>query len=283
LGERLARTVSRSVAQINGVREYEYVSEDADGDVFALPLEHTDFLGLLDQLREGQDAPMVRDLEEIRGAWGYVIHGHHSGHDIWGFRHVRAGWSTKRDSNPLTTAFKGARLVLLADEPVFRLDAELDAIAFEDTLLVLDKSGFETGLNYRDGVMERGRECLAALAALGITDRDSAEAMAEAVGPNLRYLRKLAAIQQSGHVSLPFIQQLTRVSEEEGWGLEFPGGKLRFRRDQLDLIITVLGNNRLKSLLDGDTYDVPMKRKALRVAERPSTPTPASPRRRGRR
>jgi hypothetical protein len=53
-----------------------------------------------------------------------------------------------------------------------------------------------------------------------------------------------------------FMAELERVSTAEKWGLEFVGNKLVMTAENIDLIITLLCNNRVQSMVNRERFDI---------------------------
>jgi len=52
------------------------------------------------------------------------------------------------------------------------------------------------------------------------------------------------------------MSQLEKVAKAEGWPLKFQGGQLVLTEDNLEIILTILGNNRVKSMVNEEKFDI---------------------------
>ena len=68
---------------------------------------------------------------------------------------------------------------------------------------------------------------------------------------------QISTIEKSGYYKDPnFMSQLEKVAKAEGWPLKFQGGQLVLTEDNLEIILTILGNNRVKSMVNEEKFDI---------------------------
>lgn len=127
-------------------------------------------------------------------------------------------------------------------------------------MFITSKKGFENALNFRKG-MEDNRDVV--LKELKITGFFSdVEPIRKIVGSNLHLLRKISAIQKSGYYKdKKFIESLVKINAAEQWGLIIKDDKIVVTDENVELVLTLLNNSRLKSLINQEVFDVPVKKK----------------------
>jgi hypothetical protein len=259
----LRDVVERAIDRIDEIQPYAYVTADQDDITFYHPIAGTEFELITHMLSEDQGTSTAQPAD-LDKATAYVIRLEHDGSTIDVLRRVPRGFSAK--DRP-TMWFTDRRL-RLAEGPTYRLDENADVVAVGDVIFILDKAAFEQALGFREGLSQTGREILERLDAAALFAPGGAEALWNAVDGKVRKLRRLSAIGGDDLcLRAGFLQRLREINRAEGWGLNFHGDKIRVDADCVDDVLTVLNNDRLKSLLDEHTYDVHVKRPA-RVAER---------------
>ena len=88
------------------------------------------------------------------------------------------------------------------------------------------------------------------------------EPIRKTVGSNLHLLRKISAIQKSGYYKdKGFLKQLINVSKSENWPLIFENEMIVISDDNVDLVLTLLNNSRLKSPINAEVFDASVKKK----------------------
>ena len=86
------------------------------------------------------------------------------------------------------------------------------------------------------------------------------ELIKEYVGDNLHHLRKMASILKSGYYKQPdYIQNLIKVSKKEKWELKVENGQIVVEKETIDLLLKLLNNDRLRSLINDETFDASAK------------------------
>ena len=256
LEKKLLRMIENHVERSNVAEPYEFESTDQDERMFVHSIDGTDFPLIAAEIMKGLDAPKVKSVDEFANATGTVISIEVGKQNtLFAFRRRPEAWNLKKLSGWVNAIFKGTKLVDVDAAVVLRLDQRVDFFAFGDQLFILNKKNFEHGLNFRVG-MERTRDRL-------IEDFQSrslftdVKPLTDRVASNLHYLRKLTSVEKSGYYKDPgFMTDLQRVSAAEKWGLEFVDGKLVMTAENIDLIITLLCNNRVQSMVNRERFDV---------------------------
>jgi Kiwa KwaB-like protein len=248
--------IERHIRGANVAEPYASETTDQDDRVFVHPVSGTDFPVLAAEIMRGLDAPKVQSIEEFKNAAGTIISvdiGRQN--TLFAFRRRPEAWNLKKLNGWVNAIFRNEKLVDIDSAVVLRLDQRVDYFGFGDQLFILNKRNFEYALNFRAG-MEKTRDRV-------INEFQSrslftdVEPLKQKAASNLHYLRKLTTVEKSAYYKDPqFMDALKTVSERENWGLEFVQGKLVMTADNLDLIITLLCNNRVQSMVNRERFDV---------------------------
>jgi len=82
----------------------------------------------------------------------------------------------------------------------------------------------------------------------------------EKIGENMKYLRKISMIKNNGYYkNKDFMARLTQANKTEKWGLTIVNNKIVLTEENFNDVLTVLNNDRLKSPITEETFDVHVK------------------------
>lgn len=255
---KLRGIVSRQVQQANTIEDYSFDCPEPEEDqVRTISSVGTDFNVILDRLSDlDPEQDTIEGLDELVSAKAYIIvFRDQAGIKVAAFRTLPENWKLRKSKGLIPLLFKENRFEDLEDDNIFSISNSVDFIYFQDLLFVLSKSGFERGLNFREGLLSRADELYAEAAQLRIFV--NLDLLRDRVGNNLRYLRKLAIILDLGHFrESSFLSRMESLSTEKGWGVEFNGGQILLTEGTLDVVLTILQNKRLHSEITYDDFDV---------------------------
>ena len=259
LRRKLAGSVKRNVDTSQQVRPYEYLTEDMDGCLLEQPTHTTDFDEIISLVNRNGEDFKVEQRQQLVNAWGYIIKIQTSEHFVYAFRQIGNAWSSQ-NTKKNNWIFKNRILLDLDEEPVFRADGKIDFIAFEGSVFILDKNNFEKAINFREGMERHRDEILAEFKEIDLVS--DIEVIKKVVGNNLHKLRKLASVKNSGYYKLPwYIERLKQINDKSGWGVNISdSGVIEVTEGNVDLVLTLLNNNRLSSPITDEVFDVPIKR-----------------------
>ncbi|PZQ83534.1 MAG: DUF4868 domain-containing protein, partial [Flavobacterium johnsoniae] len=131
----------------------------------------------------------------------------------------------------------------------------VDLIYFNEALFILSKKNFESGLNFRNGMLAKADELYQEVREINLFV--NIEILTNRVGNNQRYLRKIATIKNLGYYqNNDYLQRLRLISQQRNWGIEFQEGQIVITEETLDAVLTLLQNKRLHSELTDETFDV---------------------------
>jgi hypothetical protein len=258
LRQRLRDMLLESVRRDGQVLEdYEFLGADQDGVLLSVEAAETDFPRIQAAVEQGLEAPKVERFEDLRDTWAYVLKLERAEQAVYGVRKIsRSTRVTKPRSYFL---FRDSKLAELADEGVFTLDLRLDFFVHDGVVFILDKREFESVLNFRAG-MERNRDTV-------LREVDSLHLLSDveplrvAVGSNLHLLRRVSAIQRNGYYRDPeFMKNLVELNRTEAW-VPIEHGRIVVTAENVDTVLTLLNNGRLRSPVNNELFDAAVKKK----------------------
>ena len=252
---RLRNLLADHIGSCTHAEEYEYVTGDQDDIAYTVALSETDFAGIKEQVEAGTEADKVESVKDLVGAWGYLIKVDSDPEPVYAFRKASTLWSKAKAKALVNTFWDGERLMVLKEEQVFRVDNRIDFVGFGDRLYILDKRQFEIALNFREGMEQKRDELLQEFHDLGLFH--DIEVFRAKIQNNYHLLRKVAAIHKRGYYrEATFMQRLLELNEEKGWGLQIDGPLIVVTDDTIELVLTLIGNDRLKSEINEEEFDI---------------------------
>ncbi|AKJ28186.1 Kiwa anti-phage protein KwaB-like domain-containing protein [Caldimonas brevitalea] len=260
LQERLRSELRELVARPVAREPYEFVTADQDETVLTLEWAETDFAAIEARIAKGLDAPRARSVDDLLNSWCYVVRLEHRDQVVYGVKKTAAQSSTRRVRGLRNLLWEGHMLVDLDERSVFTLASGFDFVAYDGTLLIYDKRQFESALNFRQG-MEKVRDAvLQEFVDAGIFV--DVAPLREAVGTNLPRLRRMSALDRSGYYrDRRFMERLLALNEQEQWGLQVHDGRIVVTEDNVDTVLLLLNNGRLRSPVNNETFDALVKKK----------------------
>ena len=133
-----------------------------------------------------------------------------------------------------------------------------DFFVYDGTTFIANKRQFESSMNFREGMKAKAVEVIQDFVSTG--SFVNTERITKYVGDNLHHLRKMASILKAGYYKQPnYIQKMIAVSKEEGWELKVESGKVVVEDETIELLLKLLNNDRLRSLINGETFDAAAK------------------------
>lgn len=259
LKTKLYNIVLKVIEKSGKVIEYEDLTVDQDDDVLYIESEITDFELILVDINKGSDAEKVKNIDELKNTWAYVIEIQDDKNRVLGVKKLSKEWDMTKN-NFINLIFQQQEFVDLNESNIFKIYNSLDFLWFDGGLYIFDKRNFEKALNFRERLIKSKNEVLEDIKKENILD--DVDLLKDSVGENMKYLRKLGQIKKNGYYKFPnYIANLKIVNKQEKWGLRIENDKIIVEEDKIDLILTVLNNGRLKSLVTFETFDVDTKKK----------------------
>jgi hypothetical protein len=259
LQTKLAKVVGEAVEQANRLRPYDYYTADQDeGEALAVSTDETDFEQIQAQVDLGSAARSITHPNELNDSWAYLIDVEASGQHVVAMHKIVGGWTVKKQGLLLRVLFRNAALVDHEDAPVFQLEKKVDFVAFCGVLVILDKSKFESVLNFRAGMEQKRDEMLQDFRSMGVVTDPSV--IREAIGSKLSLLRRAACVKKSGYYKDgQFLTELRRVCQEYQWGIDWQDGRIVVTPENVETVLKLLNNDRLESPVTEEMFDVTVK------------------------
>lgn len=261
LRRKLRKVANDKVKKINQVLEYDFNTSDLDDNVLGIATEETDLKELIDSITAEETPEIAVSYESLINSWIYIVRLEKDEQILYSVRRVSEGWTTKKVTQLINMIFDNNMLVDIEQKEIFRIDGKVDFFSFKDVIFIVDKKNFETALNFREG-MERNRdEIVQEFKETNLFV--NADKISNLVGNNIKRLRKLSQVKKSGYYKeKKFLESLKKVNEEENWGIQYSeDGKLIVTEENIETVLTVLNNSRLKSPINQESFDVDVKHK----------------------
>jgi hypothetical protein len=255
---RLKNILRSKINGSNSFEEYTYdCAEPEGGSVKTINYESTDFYNILEELSGvSPEENKINSVEDLIKAKSYIII-LNDGEDISiaGFKHIPINWKLQKSKGLIPLLFENNTFKDLDTEDVFNISNTVDFIYFEEEIFILSKKDFERGLNFRDGMIAKADAWYEKTEGLDLFI--NLDILKDKIGNNIRYLRKIASIENLGYYNdQQFLKNVLKISKEENWGITFDNNKIVITEDSLDAILTVLQNKRLYSKLTEENFDV---------------------------
>jgi hypothetical protein len=258
LETRLRNIIIRKIEAANTFETYTYdCPEPEEDEVRAINSNETDFFRILEQLQAlNPEEDIIENIDELVKAKAYlIILRNDEGIQTVGFKTLPENWKMKRDRGLIPLLYRENRFEDLEEENVFSISSFVDLIYFDEALFILSRKNFESGLNFRDGMIARANELYQEVQEANLFV--NMEILTNRVGNNQRYLRKIATIKNLGYYQdANYLLRLRAISEQRNWGIQFQDGQIVITEEHLDAILTLLQNKRLHSELTDETFDV---------------------------
>jgi hypothetical protein len=238
--------------------EYDYNNADGDDALFTLDAETTDFSKVVAEINKGFSNPKVSTHDELLKSWAYVILFEKEDRKLYAWKKVSADTQPKKAAAKDLAFFMNKKLVDLDDKEVFMIYPRYDFFVYDGTTFIANKRQFESSMNFREGMKNKAAEVIQDFVNSG--SFEGTERITAFVGENLHHLRKMASILKAGYYKQPdYIQKMISVSKKEGWKLKVENGKVVVEEETIELLLKLLNNDRLRSLLNNETFDAAAK------------------------
>jgi hypothetical protein len=261
LRKKLRKVANDKVQKSNQALEYDFNTSDLDDNVLGIPIEETDLKELIDSIIAEEAPETANSYEALIGSWIYIARLEKDEQILYSVRRVSEGWTTKKVSQLINMVFNNNMLVNIEQKEIFRIDGKVDFFSFNDVIFIADKKNFEAALNFREGMEKNRDEIVKEFKQANLfVDADEISNM---VGNNIKRLRKLSQVKKAGYYKEKnFLQNLKQVNEDENWGIQYSDdGKLIVTEEDIETVLTVLNNSRLKSPINQESFDVDVKHK----------------------
>lgn len=261
LQNKLKKTVVQRVQGVDyKLDEYDFLTADQDDRLLTIDAAETDFPTIQLEVEKGLANKKVEQYEDLLDSWAFVVKLEHDGKVVYSVRKINKFTQTTKVASVSYFLFEDKKLVDLDDKKVFTLDMHVDFFVFDGTTFIANKREFESVMNFRSG-MEKNRDSLLSEFS-NLKAFSDVEPIRKTVGANLHLLRKLSAIQKSGYYKdKTFLANLIKLNHTEGWGLVVNGGKIVVEEANVELVLTLLNNSRLRSPINQEVFDASVKKR----------------------
>lgn len=238
---------------------YDFNNADPGESLLTLDAAATDFVNVEAAIDAGFDNDRAKAYSDLLSSWAYVVLFESDGHRLFAWRKINTLNNPKKAISRQTLFFENQRLIDVEDKHVFMIDPRFDFFVFEGAMFIASKAAFESAMNFREGMKAKGKELLDTLSSMAFLS--DVEEIRKYVGENLRHLRKLASIHKAGYYSQSnYIERLMDVCKEERWEIKIERGKIVVEVDTIDLLLTLLNNDRLRSPINDEVFDSATKK-----------------------
>ena len=174
---------------------------------------------------------------------------------LMAFRRVQASWKAKRVFGLINTLLKGKVLVTAEEERIFRFEQKIDFFAVDGLIFVLDKSGFESALNFRAGMEKKRDSLVQTLIATNLYL--NLELVSKLSSTHVRWLKKLAGAHRLGKCTeADWVTRLIACCKEKGWPVVLVNGQVEITDANCELIVRLMNYDLLESPVDHAMFKI---------------------------
>jgi hypothetical protein len=258
LETRLRNIVLRRIEGSSSIEEYSFDCPEPEEDqIRAIESENTDFDKIVEALATiNPEEDVIDNVDDLVKAKSYIIIlRDDEGIKVIAFKRIPENWKMKKEKGYIPLLYKENMFVDLEEDNVFSISNSIDFMFFDDLLFILSKKAFETGMNFREGMIAKADEFYQEVQEENLFV--NIDILTNKVGNNQRYLRKIATIKNLGYYKdQNFLSRFKEVNELKSWGVEFQDGQIVITEESLEDILTILQNKRLHSDLTEEDFDV---------------------------
>lgn len=238
--------------------EYDYSNADGDDTLFTIAADATDFPQVVDAINTGFDNAIAKEYQELLNSWAYVVQLELGNDHLYAWRKISTLTQAKKVQSRKATFFVEHKLVDVEDKEVFLIDPRFDFFVHEGMIFIANKKEFEISMNFREGMKAKAAEVIQNFSVCG--HFKNVDLIRKYVGDNMHHLRKMASILKADYYQQPdYIQRMIAVSKEEGWELKVEDGQIVVEEETIELLLKLLNNERLRSLINNETFDAAVK------------------------
>jgi len=262
LSRRLISNARNKIDKSNTLKDYDFLTADQDQTLLTIEINDTDLAQIIDKIQAAVPPTKIITENDLIGSWSYIARiDFPQKQPLFTVRKVSDSWTTKRVKEKGALMFKKAILYDIGDKELFRIDSKIDFFSHIDDIFICDKKLFEAAMNFRAG-MEKNRDNIVAEFSKLQIFKDASQ-VGSLVGDNLKRLRKLSQVNKSGYFrNSQFLADMQRISKIEQWTIKFDqNGQIVVDEDTIETVLTVLNNDRLKSPINKEGFDVDVKHK----------------------
>lgn len=258
LENRLRNILLRKIEMSNSIEEYSFDCPEPEADqIRAINSDETDFKKIAEILADlNPEENVIENINELVQAKSYIIILRiNTEIKVVGFKKLPENWKMKKNKGLIPLLFKENRFEDLEEDNIFSISGTIDFLYYEELLFILSKKAFETGMNFREGMISKANDFYEEAQEMNLFI--NIDKLSEKVGNNQRYLRKIATIKNLGYYKdQTFLNRFKEINQIKNWGIDFENDQIVITDEKLDAILTVLQNKRLHSELTEEDFDV---------------------------
>lgn len=235
--------------------EYGLLAQNNEGSAMTIGIEETYAPFIVDQASDPTPKRKVKSLKQISNAAFYVVKFSVAESTIYGVKKTDDSWKTRTSRGAISVVFGDDQLTI-DDRPHFTLSKHFDFLIVSDTILVLQKSRFESLLNYKEAHVEEFGSLRSEPEFSNIFT--NMQPLIEYVGSNKIQLRRASAIRQkANYKNAVFMERLRAECKALGFTIQFDEkGRIVPTAETCRDIFQALLDHRLESRLSQRLYDV---------------------------
>jgi hypothetical protein len=263
LKKRLCSILKTCISNSNSFEEYKIDgNENETGEIKGLDYQETDYYKIHEILMSTQPQnALISGIDELVQAKAYLIIARDKDKIIAsGYKIIPENWKLKRAKGLIPLLFKNNKFEDIEDIPVFSISNLIDFMYYYDALFILSKQNFERGLNFREGMKAKAAVFYDSVEKIGLIK--NIEILKKLVGDNQKYLRKLAVIENLGlYKDTEFIKNIDKYSKINHWNVELINGEFVLNENNIEALLSLMQNKRLKSEITDEFFDVDSAKK----------------------
>ncbi|UAL11684.1 Kiwa anti-phage protein KwaB-like domain-containing protein [Caulobacter segnis] len=235
--------------------EYGLLAQNNEGSAMTIGVEETYAPLIVDQASDPTAKRKVKTLKQIANAAFYVVKYAGAESTIYGVKKTDESWRTRTSKGTISVVFGDDQLTI-DERPHFTLSKHFDFLILNETILILQKSRFESLLSYKAAHVEDFSSLRSEAEFSEIFT--SMQPLIEYVGSNKIQLRRASAIRQKANYrNALFMERLRAECKALGFTIKFDEkGRIVPTAETCRDIFQALLDHRLESRLSQRLYDV---------------------------
>lgn len=258
-----ANFVIKCIDSKNHISELRTITTNQDNRFFYVEKSSTDF-GQFEELLK-KEIEFIKKEDEIHEFNSYVIKvtTSDSEENLYAFNFIGDSWSVKKSNNKFMglESFKNELIVKIEKMPRFEISENIDFIQINEDLFISNLSKFEMAMNFRQRLLEKKDAAIEDMVASSTIIIEEKDRLVKAVGSDKHLMRQLASVYEKGFYKNDiWLTKLKAAAVEAGnWRIKFhDNGSIIIEEDKIYIkeLLTLLQNKRVKTVVDGEIFDV---------------------------
>lgn len=255
LKDRFRKNILNKISNLEEVVEWSAITRDLlDSECIGRKIGDADFKNIREQLTG--DIDKIENENEILNSLLYLVQISKEEDIIYYSRNIAREWTLNKAGGFPRIIWEKGCLREIAKTPTFKIDDEIDFIAFTDILFILNKKAFEMAFKIKEEMIENKNQAIAEITKLNfiknILDLDSL------IGEKSLYLRKISVAKHKGiYNNSDHLEELIQeIKNNKEWDITIDeSNKIIASQNNIRAILTLLENKRLFSYITKDYQD----------------------------